>query len=553
MALAALRRARVDARRAGRRAAACPRSRSLGPRPPSKPDDPRFPAGPVLLPGHGQGRQAPRRRGPGRREHRHFRRLRRRRGNQRGAAGAAAATPRRRPDGLHPRPADGGLRPVGQSSRRAQAAGGQPRRHRRLRGPSIRSARGSEGRGPRGDRRRPSPVREPAPGGVRTDQPQPARRERARRDPRPRRRGRHGLPARSGAAAGIAWPRMVRRRTSRAQDYRPARPGRARHCCRCRPTEVAQSRFRHPGPQGHGRASEYRPVGARRGGSAGQAAELPRPRLRAWPADQRRRPRRQVRPRRAPADFDRPRRSASNRRRARSPQRRAPGDRNAGLRAGRGPGSGTVRSTGDPGDERRLAPRRDRHRRRPLEGALRPARDRHRRVRGRHRKGLGPVDQRGRPRRRGASRQGERAADRRWRSCDGGWADHAGRRSRAASRVPPREAGGRRRGIAGRPCAAARRAARPGRCRGDALRCARRGRALWRRLARPARRGRPGAAAQDKHRRRESCPRAGVRRRWQEFQVDRLPQCRDRAWPSAACLARRRQMVARRDHQARRI
>ena len=37
--------------------------------------------------------------------------------------------------------------------------------------------------------------------------------------------------------------------------------------------KTPQPRVRHPGPQGHGGAAEYRPVGAGRGGAAGQAAD----------------------------------------------------------------------------------------------------------------------------------------------------------------------------------------------------------------------------------------------------------------------------------------
>ena len=70
----------------------------------------------------------------------------------------------------------------------------------------------AQSRRPRRDRRRPSPVRQPAPGGVRDDQPQPPRRERAGRRPRPSRRGWHGLPAWRRAAARTAEPRNVRRR-----------------------------------------------------------------------------------------------------------------------------------------------------------------------------------------------------------------------------------------------------------------------------------------------------------------------------------------------------
>ncbi len=56
--------------------------------------------------------------------------------------------------------------------------------------------------------------------------------------------------------------------------------------------------------------AEHRPRRAGRSGEAGEGAVLPRSRLRAWAADQCRRPGRQVGPRRAAADLHRPRRSA---------------------------------------------------------------------------------------------------------------------------------------------------------------------------------------------------------------------------------------------------
>ena len=62
----------------------------------------------------------------------------------------------------------------------------------------------------RRDRRRPSPMRQPAPRRARADQPQPARRERGRRRARPPRRGRHGLPARRRADPRAARPRLLR-------------------------------------------------------------------------------------------------------------------------------------------------------------------------------------------------------------------------------------------------------------------------------------------------------------------------------------------------------
>ena len=180
---------------------------------------------------------------------------------------------------------------------------------------------------------------------------------------------------------------------------------------------------------------------------------------------------------------------------------------------------------------RGLASRRDRHRRRPHEGTLRPPRDRHRRDRGRHRQGLGPLDQRRRPRRRGARRQGQRAAGRRRRPCHGGGADarrRAGSRRSATSSTSGSLPTSRQR-VDGRALLLDALLA-PGGVAGEPVRRARRGRALWRRLAGAARRRRPGAADQGRHRRRRPCPRHRLRRRRQELQVDRLPKRRDRAW-----------------------
>jgi single-stranded-DNA-specific exonuclease len=153
-------------------------------------------------------------------------------------------------------------------------------------------------------------------------------------------------------------------------------------------------------------------------------------------------------------------------------------------------------------------------------------------------KGSGRSISGSRPRRGGARGQGQRAADRRRRPCDGGRADAAAGglepfrefiNERLAADVEKRAATGR---CCSTPCS------RPaGRRRACATRSTRR--ALWRRLAGPARRRRAGAAAQDRHRRRRPCPRHRLRRRRQELQVDRLPQ---RRRPSSArrCSPRRR-------------
>ena len=107
-------------------------------------------------------------------------------------------------------------------------------------------------------------------------------------------------------------------------------------------------------------------------------------------------------------------------------------------------------------------------------------------------------------------------------------------RARAVSRLHQRAARRRRRESARRPRAAARRLARAGRCRRQPLRRARCGGpygAGWpspRVAAGPARLIKAGIVG-DGHVRGDR-----LRRRWQELQVDRLPQRRQRPRPGAA-------------------
>ena len=100
------------------------------------------------------------RRGAQGRDDRDLRRLRRRWRDKRGGAGAASAAPRRRADGLYPRPADGRLWPVGQSAGRTEGAGRDARRLRRLWRAGVRRARRSKDRRARRHCRRSSPMRE---------------------------------------------------------------------------------------------------------------------------------------------------------------------------------------------------------------------------------------------------------------------------------------------------------------------------------------------------------------------------------------------------------
>ena len=109
-----------------------------------------------------------------------------------------------------------------------------------------------------------------------------------------------------------------------------------------------------------------------------------------------------------------PEEARDHRRRARPPQRGTPRDRDARRRAGRA--SKPRAQANDPliiVAGQRLARRRGRDRRQPPEGTLRPPGAGHRARRRRHRQGLGPLDQRGRPWRRDPRRQGQRPARRR--------------------------------------------------------------------------------------------------------------------------------------------
>ena len=182
-------------------------------------------------------------------------------------------------------------------------------------------------------------------------------------------------------------------------------------------------------------------VGAGRGGAAGEGAELPRSRLRARPADQRRRAGRQVGPRRAAADLDRPRGSADHRRRARPAERGAARDRDAGH-ASR--------------PRRRRATRPTRRSSSVMSGGwhqgvigivagrLKERFGRPAIVIAETEDGTGKGSGRSicgrRPRRGGARRQGQRPADRRRRPCDGGRADAAAGRARAVPRLHQRAA-----------------------------------------------------------------------------------------------------------------
>ena len=117
---------------------------------------------------------------------------------------------------------------------------------------------------------------------------------------------------------GAATLRVLRGRGFFASREEPrlielARPGRARHRRRRRPAPRPQPGVRDPGAEGDGAAPQCRPRRPGRRGPADPGAELHRSRLGAGAADQRRRPGRQVGPRRAAADHrgsrPRPRRS----------------------------------------------------------------------------------------------------------------------------------------------------------------------------------------------------------------------------------------------------
>ena len=151
--------------RAGRRAAARPRRGARRSAAPPRAEDPRLPARSVLLPRHGQGRAAARRRG-------------RRRGETiaifgdydvDGATSAALLVLLLRRLGAEPmvyipdRLMEG-YGPSGKALVELKERGASVAVTRRLRRPGVRGARGGQRRRPRRDRRRPSPVREPASG-----------------------------------------------------------------------------------------------------------------------------------------------------------------------------------------------------------------------------------------------------------------------------------------------------------------------------------------------------------------------------------------------------
>ena len=160
--------------------------------------------------------------------------------------------------------------------------------------------------------------------------------------------------------------------------------------------------------------------------------------------------------------------------------------------------------------------------------------DRRRAGRGRHRQGLGPLDLGRRPRRGGAGGEGQRPADRRRRPCDGGGADRRRRRARGARATSSTIGCAPTSPSARRPRPAARRFGRAGRDQRAPLRRARGGRALWRRLAGPARRRRAGAADQGGRGRQRPCPRHRRRRRRQSFNAIAFRIADERAWPGAA-------------------
>jgi len=126
-------------------------------------------------------------------------------------------------------------------------------------------------------------------------------------------------------------------------------------------------------------------------------------------------------------------------------------------------------------------------------------------------------------------------------------------RSRRARRLPKRPARRRRRAGERRQGAADRRRARAARHQPAVVRSDRQRGTLWRRLARAARRDRPGAYRRGGDRRHRSpAPDRRGRRRC-AFQGDRLPQRRKPARPDAAPRARRAQAVARRPRETRRL
>ncbi len=212
---------------------------------------------------------------------------------------------------------------------------------------------------------------------ARDRQPQPARRGRGGRA-RSSRRGRRRLSAGAALVRVLRAARLVRGRSRGAEAARSAGYRGARHSRRRGAAQGAQPRLRDAGAQGDGGAPQHRAGRADRGVAADAQSHLHRSRLCARSPDQRGRARRQGRSRRPPADHRRSCRSAHDRDRARSAQRGTPRDRGRGARTGRGAAPRAGQSRGRGGFGRRLASRRDRHRRQPAQGAFGPPRDRRR-------------------------------------------------------------------------------------------------------------------------------------------------------------------------------
>ena len=200
----------------------------------------------------------------------------------------------------------------------------------------------------------------------------------------------HGNLAAVGVAflLGAALLRTLRARgffvdPRRARADRPARSGCARHRRRRRAADRLQPRAGDAGAEGDGAARQHRARGADGRRAADQAADRERHGLCAGAADQRRRARRQVGPRRALADDVGPAGGGGYFAGTQPAQRRTPRDRSGGARRGDDRQHRLRQRAGR--DRRRtgLAPRGDRHRRRATEGTAAPPRDRHRGRRGR--------------------------------------------------------------------------------------------------------------------------------------------------------------------------
>ena len=233
-----------------------------------------------------------------------------------------------------------------------------------------------------------------------------------------------------------------------------------------------------------------------------RAPACDRSRLRARPADQRRRPGRQVRPRRAAAHHrgsrggarrSPPSSNGSTRNGARSRRWSATRPRQLGRRQGNRAVAIVAAQGWHPGVIGIVAGRLKEKLGRP---AIVIALDEDGIGKGSGRS-IGGVDL-------GAAvlaAKDSGPADRRRRPCDGGRADRRRRPDRRARRLPRRTARRRRQPRPRRPRLAARRGARAGRGPARSVRRARSGRALWRRLAGAARRRRAGRHHQGRCRR----------------------------------------------------